>query len=110
MDEEVHEGTYVAVVQTVLKLFCYRCLRFIQLVCIWHIWTCKDASQLCLLEHVTHPTPVDVSLPMYSFLTLFNLAIAQCHICCLLQLCLAPQAAESSFLVPGLILSIPHSV
>lgn len=74
MDEEVHERTYVAVVQTVLKLFCYRCLRFIRLVCTWRIWTCKDASQLCLLEHVTHPTPVDVSLPMYSFLTFIQLS------------------------------------
>lgn len=111
MDEEVHEGTYVAVVQTVLK---YRRLRLIQLVCTWHIWTCDDASQLCLLEHlehVTHPTPVDVSLPMYSFLALIlQLCHSSMSYLLLLQLCLAPQAAGSSFLVPGLILPTPHSV
>ena len=71
MGEEVHDLRGGSA--TILKLFCYRRLHLIQLVCTWRIWACEDASQLCLLEHlehVTHPTPAYVFLPRFDSSTL----------------------------------------
>lgn len=113
MDEEIHKGqTYMAAVLKVSQVllfqtFAFHSARPLHLPYL-DMWRCLST----LSPRTCHP-PRPYRLQFANvFLShwFFILDIAQWHICCLLPLCLVPQAAEFAFLAPRLVLLTPYSI